>query len=130
MVAEFKDKQSICNDVLEKQIINYEAAITVDENECLNKNDWTEIKFELNGFPNDKLLVQVKCEECVCKEDLVENATQCSGQGDLICGGCQCHKGVCSKQFNKWIQQINNSMLSLFAFVNKNESHRVDLMNL
>ena len=98
MVTESKEKQSICNDVLEKKIINFEAKMSVEENECLNKNDWTEIKFDLLGFPNDELLVQVKCEECFC-EDLVENATQCSSQGDLICGGCLCHEGVCNNFF-------------------------------
>ena len=94
LLLESTDNKVICNDVLEKFIVNFEAEISVDENECVNKNDSTIIKFELLGFPKDELVVVTDCEKCVCEGDSKEDAAQCSYQGTLHCGGCQCHEGV------------------------------------
>jgi hypothetical protein len=57
----------------------------------------TTIDFELAGFPKDKLQVQVKCEKCSCSDKKVSNARECSGRGDLVCGGCECNAGVSYK---------------------------------
>ena len=49
------------------------------------------MKIELqDGFADDKLTLDVSCEDCKeqCSEEL--NSNKCMGRGDLVCGGCHC----------------------------------------
>ena len=65
----------------------------VNEKFCLEKqrNKNAKVKIELqDGFADDKLTLDVSCEDCKgqCSEEL--NSNKCNGRGDLVCGGCHC----------------------------------------
>ena len=65
----------------------------VNKKFCLEKqtNKNAKVKIELqDGFADDKLTLDVSCEDCKgqCSEEL--NSNKCNGRGDLVCGGCHC----------------------------------------
>ncbi|XP_042877384.1 integrin beta-PS-like isoform X1 [Penaeus japonicus] len=81
-------------------------------NECDNMKEGSEVVFDLSvtamecpadGKPlfievktlQDKLIMEVEFDcNCGCEEtDRVDNATQCHGQGALVCGVCACYPG-------------------------------------
>lgn len=81
-------------------MINFKAEVLVKEKECARVKESrqeklvTEIGFGLDGFSKDRLRVEVRCEECDCADRKVPNAPACSGNGLLVCGGCECNPGV------------------------------------
>ena len=44
-------------------------------------------------FGDDDLDIEYKCETCKCDKEKVPQAPECSKNGTLICGGCQCDSG-------------------------------------
>ena len=44
-------------------------------------------------FSEDKIDFDYKCQTCDCSENNVPNAPECSLQGSLICGVCECNQG-------------------------------------
>ena len=44
-------------------------------------------------FSDDDLDIEYKCETCLCDAKKVPQAPECSKNGTLICGGCQCDLG-------------------------------------
>ena len=63
----------------------------VNEKFCLEKqtNKNAKVKIELQDA-DDKLTLDVSCEDCreQCIEEL--NSNKCNSRGDLVCGGCHC----------------------------------------
>ena len=82
-----QDNIHICSNVEEAKTLNFEATIKVDKNFC-EKDLNTIIDIKLEGTEN-KMVLNVECEKCHCGVTEVNSET-CKGQGDLICGGCQC----------------------------------------
>lgn len=79
----------VCNEVKEKQVISFEASISVTEEFCKQKQG-SQVLFQLGGFEKDKLKLNVKCERCECGRQIIQNAPQCMNRGSLVCGGCDC----------------------------------------
>ena len=82
-----KDNFHICKYVEEAKTLKFKATINVDKNFC--KEDLnTTVEIKLEGT-QDKMILNIECEKCHCGETEM-NSEKCKGQGDLICGGCQC----------------------------------------
>ncbi|CAB4066526.1 ITGB5 [Lepeophtheirus salmonis] len=47
---------------------------------------------QLQGYEKDQLSVKAKCAYCSCP-DVEPGSRKCSGNGNFICGGCQCYDG-------------------------------------
>ncbi|XP_029691764.1 integrin beta-4 isoform X3 [Takifugu rubripes] len=60
---------------------------------------------------NDAVNVKASllCPTCECEKTVVQNAPRCHGQGDLVCGKCQCHDG--------WLSTFCNCSASASALV-------------
>uniref|UniRef100_A0A674NUV0 Integrin beta n=1 Tax=Takifugu rubripes TaxID=31033 RepID=A0A674NUV0_TAKRU len=60
---------------------------------------------------NDAVNVKASllCPTCECEKVFVQNAPRCHGQGDLVCGKCQCHDG--------WLSTFCNCSASASALV-------------
>ena len=50
-------------------------------------------KIHMFQFGDDDLDIEYKCETCKCDKEKVPQAPECSKNGTLICGGCQCDSG-------------------------------------
>ena len=86
--------------IIEKNSVKWEYLLwltnlyKVNEKFCLekqtNKNAKVNIKLQ-DGFANDKLTLDVSCEDCKgqCSDD-EPNSIKCNRQGNLVCGGCHC----------------------------------------
>uniref|UniRef100_A0A183BHL6 Integrin beta n=1 Tax=Globodera pallida TaxID=36090 RepID=A0A183BHL6_GLOPA len=69
-----------------------EFEVTLDALHCVPQRD-----FELHIGPSGleevlKLYVHVIC-DCDCEDEIVYNAPECNGHGNLVCGICQCAEG-------------------------------------
>lgn len=55
-----------------------------------NKNAKVNIELQ-DGFANDKLTLDVSCEDCKdqCSNN-EPNSNKCNRKGNLVCGGCHC----------------------------------------
>ena len=82
-----QDNIHICQNVEETKILEFKAKINVSKNFC--KEDLTTtIDIKLEGTEN-KTVLSIECQKCHCGDAEMSSET-CNGQGDLICGGCQC----------------------------------------
>ena len=50
-------------------------------------------KIHMFQFSDNDLEIKYKCEKCKCDKEKVNRAPECSKNGTLICGGCQCEPG-------------------------------------
>uniref|UniRef100_A0A671PTS2 Integrin beta n=1 Tax=Sinocyclocheilus anshuiensis TaxID=1608454 RepID=A0A671PTS2_9TELE len=68
-----------------------------------------------------RINAEVLCHTCDCEKTPVKNAARCNGQGDLVCGKCQCSDG--------WLGPFCNCSLCCFIFFRKQFFHD-SLMNI
>lgn len=70
--------------------------LNVDKDTCVEKAGAKKAGHEtvsLFQFSEDKIDFNYKCQTCDCSENNVPNAPECSLQGSLICGVCECNQG-------------------------------------
>ena len=79
-----------CQNVKKRDVISFQAVLQLKNGNFCSPNNSKKVEIELQNA-NDKLVLDISCEECVCPEIKDEsNSTKCSYQGNLICGGCNC----------------------------------------
>ena len=74
--------------------LNFQAFLSAEKSVC-KKNDDKEgtKKIHMFQFSDNDLEIKYKCEKCKCDDEKVTRAPECSKNGTLICGGCQCDPG-------------------------------------
>ena len=87
--------------------------LNVDKGTCVEKAGASGTEtVSLFQFSEDKIDFDYQCQTCDCSGDKVLNAPECSLQGSLICGVCECNKGFKGNHciirvFLKCLQFIN-----------------------
>ena len=79
-----------CSNVSKDEPINAKISFEIDQTFC-KENEPKMMEFHLAEFPNDTLIVNLKCETCkdYCPGYII-NSNDCNKHGDLVCGGCDC----------------------------------------
>ena len=68
--------------------------LRVDKDTCVEEADKIGNEtVSLFQFSEDKIDFDYKCQTCDCSGNKVPNAPECSLQGSLICGVCECNQG-------------------------------------
>ena len=76
-------------------LFNNQAHLSANKDAC-KKNPTDKKNIHLFQFSQDSLDLTYKCEECSCGEKKPK-AEECSGKGNLTCGGCECETGYKGK---------------------------------
>ena len=90
-----------------------QVKLNVDKGTCVEKAGASGTEtVSLFQFSEDKIDFDYQCQTCDCSGDKVLNAPECSLQGSLICGVCECNKGFKGNHciirvFLKCLQFIN-----------------------
>jgi hypothetical protein len=69
---------------------NVSVTVSVNMIKCLSEP--TPVALTSPAFGTINLMIEPLC-DCNCSADIEENATECGGRGDLVCGQCQCSPG-------------------------------------
>jgi len=68
--------------------------LQVDKDTCVEKAGAIGHEtVSLFQFSEDKIDFDYTCQTCDCSENNVPNAPECSFQGSLVCGVCECNQG-------------------------------------
>ncbi|XP_040571857.1 integrin beta-2 [Lepeophtheirus salmonis] len=85
----------VCNDVETQKPYKFKVKVTASSDLCLETDTDGQHKsfsIQLQGYEKDQLSVKAKCAYCSCP-DVEPGSRKCSGNGNFICGGCQCYDG-------------------------------------
>ncbi|KAI6234958.1 Integrin beta-PS [Aphelenchoides besseyi] len=81
---------NVCDGIKVGDEVTYE--VTLEATHCVKQRDF-ELHIGPSGLDETLLLnVHVLC-DCDCEEEILVNAPECSGYGNLVCGMCQCIDG-------------------------------------
>ncbi|KAI6220095.1 Integrin beta-PS [Aphelenchoides fujianensis] len=81
---------NVCEGIKVGDEVTFE--VTLEATHCVDRRDF-ELHIGPSGLDETLLLnVHVLC-DCDCEEEIIINAPECSGHGNLVCGQCQCMEG-------------------------------------
>uniref|UniRef100_A0A915EUL7 Integrin beta n=1 Tax=Ditylenchus dipsaci TaxID=166011 RepID=A0A915EUL7_9BILA len=108
---------NVCDGIKVGDEVSFE--VTLEATHCVKQRD-----FELFIGPSGldevlKLNVHVIC-DCDCEEEIVYNAPECHGHGNLVCGICQCIEGYKRQRQSDLLRKGCVQVWSLLLFPRAN----------
>ena len=78
-----------CSNVDQHKTIHAAISLEIDQTFC-KENKSQNLEFYLAEFPKDTIAINLICETCKNCSGYQEASSNCNGNGNFVCGGCDC----------------------------------------